>query len=216
MKSIIGASIMALLLVCLAVPGLVFAGAAGSTAEGSFKFALEDGEIRFVEFKAAQEGDGQAFGEMTFTDPTAVPVDNPDDTEKPNSPGVLVRAKFDCMDTVKNTAVIGGEIFESNVPNTIGLRVLLVVEDNGTEGEKDRVSWGIFQLPPKGWVPSDAELDDDKGAFLTWWATDAEVKEDVGFPMPQNKLVACKSFPVAAFDFPEIKYAGGDLQVNTR
>ncbi len=32
MKSIIGAFIMALLFVCLAVPGLVFAGAEGSTA----------------------------------------------------------------------------------------------------------------------------------------------------------------------------------------
>ena len=82
MKSIIGASIMALLLVCLAVPGLVLAGAEGSTAEGSFKFALEDGEIRFVEFKAQQEGEGQAVGEMTFSDPAAIPVPDPDDPEK--------------------------------------------------------------------------------------------------------------------------------------
>ena len=215
MKSFIGVSIFALLLVCLAVPGLVLAGAEGSTAEGSFKFALEDGEIRFVEFKAQQEGD-KAVGEMTFSDPVAIPVSDPDDPEKQGTPGVLVRAKFDCMDTVKNTAVIGGEIFESNVPGTIGLRVLLVVEDNGTEGAKDRVSWGIFQLPAKGWTPSDAELEDDKGAGLTWWATDAERKDDIGIPMPPNKLVACKSLPLAAVEFPEIKYAGGDLQVTSR
>ena len=216
MKSIIGASIMALLLVCLAVPGLVFAGAEGSTAAGSFKFAMEDGEIRFVEFKAEGGAEGQAIGEMTFSDPVAIPVPNPDDPGKEGSKGVLVRAKFDCMDTVKNTAVIGGEIFESNVPEVIGLRVLLVVEDNGVEGERDRVAWGIYQLPPKGWVPSDAELDDDKGAFLTWWATDSERKDDVGIPMPPNKLVACKSFSLASHDFPEIKYAGGDLQVQQR
>ena len=216
MKRIIGASVTALLLVCLALPGLVSAGAEGSTAAGSFKFALEDGEVRFVEFKAEGQAEGQAVGEMTFSDPTAVPVDNPDDAEKPGSPGVLIRAKFDCMDTVKNTAVISGEIFESNVPNVIGLRVMLVVEDNGVEGEKDRVSWGIFQLPPKGWIPSDAELEDDKGAFLTWWATDAERRDDVGIPMPPNRLVACKSFPLASIDFPEIKYAGGDLQVQER
>ncbi|HJU92284.1 MAG TPA: hypothetical protein VJ656_05035 [Pyrinomonadaceae bacterium] len=216
MKSIIGASVMALLLVCLAVPGLVFAGAEGSAAAGSFKFALQDGEIRFVEFKAEAQGDGQASGEMTLSDPVAVPVGDPDDPEKPKSEGVIVRARFDCMDTVKNTAVIGGEIFESNVPDVIGMRVLLVVEDNGTEGEKDRVSWGIYQLPPKGWVPTDAELDDDKGAFLTWWATDAERRDDVGIPMPPNKLVVCKSFPLASYDFPEIKYAGGDLLVQQR
>lgn len=215
MKSIIGASIMALLLVCLAVPGLVLAGAEGSTAAGSFKFALEDGEIRFVEFKAEAGGDGQAVGEMTFSDPVAIPVPDPDNPEKPKTEGVLVRAKFDCMDTVKNTAVIGGEIFESNVPEAIGLRVLLVVEDNGVEGAKDRVAWGIYQLPGK-WVPTDAELDDDKGASLTWWATDFERRDDVGIPMPPNKLVACKSFAVAAHDFPEIKYAGGDLQVQQR
>ena len=215
MKSIIGASVMALLLVCVIVPGLVSADTEGSTAEGSFKFALEDGEVRFVEFKAEELAEGQAAGEMTFSDPVAIPVDNPDDSEKPGSPGVLVRAKFDCMDTVKNTAVIGGTIFESNVPNAIGLRVLLVVEDNGVEGEKDRVSWGIFQLPGK-WVPTDAELEDDKGAFLTWWATDAERKDDVGIPMPPNKLVACKSFPLGGIEFPEIKYAGGDLLVQDR
>ena len=215
MKRIIGASIMALLLVGLAIPSFVLAGPEASTAEGSFKFALQDGEIRFVEFKAAQEGE-RAVGEMIFSDPAAIPVPDPDNPEKPRSEGVLVRAKFDCMDTVKNTAVIGGEIFESNVPDVIGLRVLLVVEDNGVDGAKDRVSWGIYQLPPKGWVPSDAELDDDKGAFLTWWATDAERRDDVGIPMPPNKLVTCKSFPLGSHEFPEIKYAGGDLQVQQR
>ena len=215
MKSFIGASVMALLLVCLAVPGLVLAGPQGSlTAAGSFKFALQDGEIRFVEFKAQQEGEG-AVGEMTFSDPVAIPVPDPDNPEKEGTKGVLVRAKFDCMDTVKNTAVIGGEIFESNVPETIGLRVLLVVEDNGVEGEKDRVSWGIYQLPGK-WIPTDAELEDDKGAHLTWWATDAERRDDVGIPMPPNRLVTCKSFALASHEFPEIKYAGGDLQVQQR
>lgn len=215
MKSIIGASIMALSLVCLALPGLVLAGAEGSTAEGSFKFALEDGEIKFVEFKAQEGSDGQAAGDMTFSDPSAVIDEDPDDPEKPKSQGVLVRARFDCMDTVGNTAVIGGEIYESNVPGSIGMRVLLVVEDNGVEGEKDRVSWGLFQPPAKGWVPSDAELEDDKGASLTWWATDSERREDVGIPMPPNKLAACKNFPLASIDFPEIKYGGGDLLVKS-
>jgi hypothetical protein len=216
MNSIIGASVMALLLVCLALPGLVLAGAEGSTASGSFKFALQDGEIRFVEFKAAEQGDGQATGEMTLSDPAAIPIEDPDNPEKPKSEGVLVRAKFDCMGTVKNTAVIGGEIFESNVPTAIGLRVLLVVEDNGIEGERDRVSWGIYQPPPTGWIPTDAERDDDKGASLTWWATDFERRDDVGIPMPPGALVACKTFPVGSYDFPQIKYAGGDLQVSSQ
>ena len=217
MKNIIGAFIMAVLAVCIALPNLVFADAEGDAAVGSFKFSLDDGETRFVEFKATELSEGKAEGEMTLSDPAAIPVDDPDNPERPKSPGVLVRAKFDCMDTSQNTAVIGGEIFESNVPSAIGQRVLLVIEDNGVEGEKDRLTWGIYQAPPaKPWVPTDAERDDDRGAFLTWIATDFERKDDVGIPMPPGKLVQCKTFPGASYDFPEIKYAGGDLQVQTR
>ena len=119
------------------------------------------------------------------------------------------------METSENTAIMGGEIFDSNVPNAIGQRVLLVVQDNGIDGEKDRLTWGLYQ-PPTKWVPVDAERPDDRGAFLQWLATDFERKDDVGIPMPPNKLVQCKTFPGAAYDFPEIKYAGGDLQVQDR
>jgi hypothetical protein len=216
MKIIIGGFIMAVMAVCLALPNSVFAGAEGATASGSFKFLLDDGETRFVEFKASELADGAGSGEMTLSDPAAIPVDNPDDSEKRAEPGVIVRAKFDCMETSKNVAIMGGEIFDSNVPANIGQRVLLVVEDNGVEGEKDRLTWGIYQQPAKGWIPTDAERDDDKGASLTWWATDAERKDDVGFQMPQSKLVQCKTIPGSAHDFLEFKYAGGDLQVQTR
>ena len=216
MKNIIGAFIMAVLAVCIALPNLVFAGAEGSTAAGSFKFSLDDGETRFVEFKASELAEGVGEGEMTLSDPAAIPVADPDNPEK-ITPGVLVRAKFDCMETNKNTAVIGGEIYESNVPSAIGQRVLLVIEDNGVDGEKDRLTWGIYQAPnPKPWIPVDAEDPNDRGAFLTWTATDAERKDDVGIPMPPNPLVQCKTFPGASYDFPEIKYAGGDLQVTAR
>jgi hypothetical protein len=215
MKSIIGAFTMALLIVCLVFPGLVLAGAEGATATGSFKFALEDGETRYVEFKASELAVGQGSGVMTLSDPTTIPVDDPDNPEKSQTAGMIVRAKIDCMDTGKNTAIMGGEIFESNVPSVIGQRVLLVVEDNGTEGEKDKLTWGVYQLPGK-WTPTDAELEDDKGASLTWLATDAESKEDAGIQMPLNKLVQCKFFPGSAYDFPEIKYAGGDLEVHSK
>jgi hypothetical protein len=89
--------------------------------------------------------------------------------------------------------------------------VLLVVEDNGLE--KDRLTWGIYQQPATGWIPSDAELKEDNGASLKWIATDAELKDDVGIQMPMSKVVACQSFPLSSYDFPEIKAAGGDLQV---
>ena len=216
MKNIIGAFIMAVLAVCIALPNLVFAGAEGSTASGSFKFSLDDGETRFVEFKASELAEGAGEGEMTLSDPAAIPVADPDNPEEKTTPGVLVRAKFDCMETVKNQAIIGGEIFDSNVPANIGQRILLVIEDNGVEGVKDRITYGIYQQPAKGWTPVDAEDPNDKGASLTWWATDAERKDDVGFQMPQGKLVQCKSIPAAAHDFFDFKYGGGDLQVTSR
>ena len=215
MKNIIGAFIMAVLAVCIALPNLVFAGAEGSTASGSFKFSLDDGETRFVEFKASELAEGVGEGEMTLSDPAAIPVADPDNPEK-ITPGVLVRAKFDCMATSKNQAIIGGEIFDSNVPANIGQRILLVIEDNGVEGVKDRITYGIYQQPATGWTPVDAEDPNDKGASLTWWATDAERKDDVGFQMPQSKLVQCKSIPAAAHDFFDFKYGGGDLQVTSR
>ena len=81
MKNIIGAFIMALLAVCVALPNLVFADAAGDAAAGSYKFLLEDGETRFVEFKANELADGQAEGEMTLSDAAAIPVDDPDNPE---------------------------------------------------------------------------------------------------------------------------------------
>ena len=215
MKNIIGAFMLVLMAVCLALPNLVFAGAEGSTASGSFKFSLDDGETRFVEFKASELAEGVGEGEMTLSDPAAIPVADPDNPEK-ITPGVLVRAKFDCMETVKNQAIIGGEIFDSNVPANIGQRILLVIEDNGIEGEKDRITYGIYQQPATGWTPVDAEDPNDKGASLTWWATDAERKDDVGFQMPQSKLVQCKSIPASAHDFFDFKYGGGDLQVTSK
>jgi len=216
MKSIISAFVIALLLVCLALPNLVFADAEGDSASGSFKFALEDGEIRFVEFKASELANGQAAGDMTFSDPAVIPVEDPDSPGREQTPGLLVRAKLDCMETNRNTAVIGGEIYDSNVPSAIGQRILLLVEDNGVDGAKDQVAWGIYQQPATGWVPVDAERPDDRGAFLKWIATDFEQKDDVGIAMPLSKLVTCKSFPVASYEFPQFKYAGGDLQVTAK
>lgn len=212
MKSIIGAFVLTLFIVCLALPNLVRAGAEGSSATGSLKFVLEDGETRFVEFDAKEGTDGQATGEVTFSDPVATPIEDPDSSETPKNQGVIVKAKFDCMQVVENKAVIGGEIYDSNVKSNIGQRVLLVVEDNGLE--KDNFVWGIYQLPATGWVPKDAEVEDDKGAELKWIATDFERDDDKGIPSDISKVVTCKSFPLGAYEFPEIKAAGGDLKVS--
>ena len=214
MKSIIGAFVLTLFVVCLALPGLVFARAEGASATGILKFVLEDGETRFVEFDAKEGTERQATGEMTFSDPVAIPVEDPDSSETPKNQGVLVKARFDCMQVFENKAVIGGEIYDSNVKSNIGQRVLIVVEDNGLES--DKLVWGIYQQPATGWVPTDAELEDDKGASLKWIATDFEREDDKGIPSDISKIVTCKSFPLGAYEFPEIKAAGGDLKVSQR
>src|SRR6185295_8706147 len=169
MKSILGALVLTLFAVCLALPTLVSAGAEGSSATGSLKFVLEDGETRFVEFDAKEGTDGQATGEMTFSDPVAIPVEDPDSSETVKSEGVIVKARFDCMQVVDNKAVIGGEVYDSNVKSNVGLRVLLVVEDNGLE--KDNLIWGVYKSPETGWVPTDGELEEDKGVGLKLIAT---------------------------------------------
>ena len=211
MKSIIGAFIVALFIVCLALPNMVLAGAEGGSATGSFKFQLDDGATKFVEFTAKEATNGQAEGEMTFTDPSAITVLDPDDSSEKPGEGVLIKAKFDCMKITENRAVMGGEIFDSNVRNAIGLRVLLVIEDNGLD--KDRLTWGVYQQPGT-WVPTDAEVEDDKGASLVWLATDFERRDDVGVPSNLSKMVSCTTFPLSGYDFPEIKASGGDLALN--
>lgn len=214
MKSIIGAFVVAMLMASLVLPSLVLAGAEGTSATGAFKFVLEDGVTRMVEFSAREGAEGQTIGELTFSDPSAIPVENPDEQDRVITEGVLVKARFDCLQVSENRAVIGGEIYDSNVFSSIGRRVLLVIEDNGLE--RDRLTWGIFQQPPTGWEPKDAERDDDEGAKLKWIATDFERRDDVGIPSDLSKVVSCKSFPLESFEFPEIKSAGGDLQVQRR
>jgi hypothetical protein len=215
MKRIIFAALAAVLLITLASPALTLAGKDGPSASGNFQFALEDGQARFLEFNARVQNNGRTVGEMTFSDPAVVPVGDPDATPGSNTPGVLVRAQFDCLQITGNRAVMSGVISESNIASAVGLRVLLVVEDNGegVNGGNDKLTWGIFQPPSSGWVPQDAEREDDNGASLKWIATDFERPDDPGIPSNPSKIIGCESFSPAAFDFTEVKHGGGNIQV---
>jgi hypothetical protein len=218
MKCTICASIFLLVLVCLALPVLSFAGNDGPSATGSFEFALEDGQPKFLKFNARTQNNGRTVGEMTFTDPNASPGGDPDTPNAPNAPatGVSMRASFDCLRIDGNRAVMSGEIVESNILTAIGLRVQLVVEDNG-EGVNvpavDKLTWGVYQSSANTWIPNDAERDDDNGAFLTWIARDAERSDDVGVPSNQSKVIGCQSFPLSSYSFVDIKHGGGNVQV---
>ncbi|HEX3184995.1 MAG TPA: hypothetical protein VHQ94_09355 [Pyrinomonadaceae bacterium] len=216
MKSIACASLAALLLVSLALPSLTLASADGPSASGSFQFSLDDGQLRNLEFNARVQNNGRTIGEMTFSDQAAVPVPDPDDTTAINSPGAVMTAKFDCLQIEGNRAVMSGVISESNIANALGLRVLLVVEDNG-EGVNiptpDKLTWGVYQSSNTSWTPKDAERDDDNGASLKWIAKDAEREDDPGVPSNQSKEIGCKSFPLSSYSFVDIKHGGGNVQV---
>src|SRR6476661_5582366 len=126
MKRIIFAALAAVWLISLASPALTRAGKDGPSASGNFQFALEDGQDRFLEFNARAQNNGRTVGEMTFSDPSVVPVGDPDATPGSSTAGALVRAKFDCLQITGNRAVMSGVISESNILSAIGLRVLLV------------------------------------------------------------------------------------------
>lgn len=215
MKRIIFAALAAVLLISLASPALTLAGKDGPSASGNFQFALEDGQDRFLEFNARVQNNGRTVGEMTFSDPAVVPIGDPDATPGSSTAGALVRANFDCLQITGNRAVMSGVISESNIVSAVGLRVLLVVEDNGegVNADNDKLTWGIYQLPASGWVPQDAERDDDNGASLKWIATDFERPDDAGIPSHPSKIVGCQSFSVASYSFTDVKHGGGNVQV---
>jgi hypothetical protein len=216
MKSIAFASLLLFLFVCVALTPLTSAGNDGPSANGSFQFTLEDGAEKFLEFDAREQNKGSVVGEMSFTDPSATVVVDPDAPANGSATGASIRAKFDCLKITGNRAVMSGVIFESNVLNAIGLRVLLVVEDNGegtNQPNADKLTWGVYQNPAGGWIPKDAERDDDNGAGLTWIATDAERPDDPGIPSNQSKTIGCQSFPLSSYSFVDIAHGGGNVQV---
>ena len=215
MKRIIFAAVVALAVVTLTLPSLTFAGSDGPSASGNFQFSLDDGQDRFLEFNAREQNKGTVVGEMTFSDPSAVPVGDPDSSGNSGTPGALVRAKFDCLKITDNRAVMSGVISESNILNAVGLRVLLVVEDNGegVNAVNDKLTWGVYTSQATGWIPKDGERDDDNGASLVWVAKDFERPEDLGIPSNPSKIVGCESFSLAAYSFVDVAHGGGNIQV---
>jgi hypothetical protein len=79
--------------------------------------------------------------------------------------------------------------------------------------EPDRLTWGLYKPIDRNWTPSDAELKEDPGVGLRWWATDAERRDDVGYAMPLDDKVSIKSFPFASYLFVDTEDGVGDIVV---
>lgn len=190
---------------------------AGRSAQGTFQFTVGDGLVRYVSFNARIQNNNTVTGEMTYTDPSALPES---DTDNPNgaapTTGLSVKANFDCLVMDGNRAVMSGVIVDSNVGAALGRRVLLVVEDNGqgvNAPDLDKLTWGVYKPRAAGWTPSDAELENDIGATLRWTATDFERPDDVGLPSHPDPTIGCQSFPLSSYAFVDVQHGAGNIQV---
>lgn len=222
MKSIIRNSVLALALLGLsAASHTASAQTGGPSAAGSIKFESEEGLTKRLEFEASADKEGKATGRMVFSGPELIPDQDVDGAGDKGFSGKIedlsVEAEIDGMTVEGNRAVMSGFVTACAVSEFIGQRVLLVVEDNGDgSGEKlkDKVTWGFYKPTQTNWTPTDAELDKDDGALLTWLATDFERDDDVGIKMPKrNEEVSHQSFPLSSLDFFEAKYTEGGILV---
>jgi hypothetical protein len=217
-KSIFRTSILALALLSLPATHMAAVRAAAPSADGSFKFTMEDGLTKSIEFKAASNGDGTATGSMIFNGPVEISDQDVDGTGEKvfngSVPNLYIEAKFDGLLVEKNRAVMSGTVTESNLGDYIGQRVLLVVEDNGSDEKSlDKFTLGIYKPSAANWTPTDAELKEDNGAQLTWTATDAERKDDVGISSRRSTEITCQSFPLSSFSLDDVRSGEGIIQV---
>lgn len=205
-------SIVALLVLSLTAAS----SASAQTASGTYQFSFEDGQTKYLEFEARALSGGGATGQLMLSDEDALYYYDLDGSGAPEEryPGFYIRADIDGLVVNRNQAVMSATVRESNVPQLVGQRVLLTVEDNGENGAKpDQLTWGVYQPVRRDWTPSDAELKDDPGVGLTWTATDAERRDDPGIQMPRDESITVQSFPVSAYAFATIARGAGDIRV---
>jgi hypothetical protein len=216
MKRLGAASLSLLVLMALAAPR---GATAQSAASGTYRFMLEDGLVKALDFDAKTDERGSTTGTMSFYDPARIPdVDDPEDPKAGDTPPEFsIKASLDTMVVEKNRALLSGTIVSSTHRTYLGQWVQLVVEDNaGNPEATDRLTWTFCHQPPGGWIPSDAERDRDDGAFLSWWATDAERKDDVGIPSPNlipGEQKFCRVYPLSLYTFADVLKWDGDIIV---
>lgn len=214
MKNFICASIftLALLTGILSSP---MTASAQTSADGSFRYSLEDGLTKAIEFAARDNGDGTASGRITFSGPAEFPEQEEDAGFSGRLEDLQITAEIDGMAIDRNRAVMSGVVTGSTLSNYIGQRVLLIVEDNGDGIARagDKFSWGLYKPQEIRWIPADAELREDNGWSMTWIATDAEQREDEGIQITREWVRNCQSFPLSSYDFVDVTEGEGNIQV---
>lgn len=211
------ASLLVLCMVFLASPLIV--NAQPGAANGRYNFIMEDELAKYFEFDARTDERGNTTGYMQFTDEAKVLFQDVDGTgeKSPDEPvPFYMTADLDAMTIEKNRALISGVVRDSSYPSYVGKWIQLVIEDNDGIEVPDKFVWSFCQPEQGGWVPEDSEVPGDRGAYMSWWATDAERKDDVGIPsvnlIPGN-LKGCRSFPLRAYEFATILKGDGIIQI---
>jgi hypothetical protein len=212
----LSATLLVLCLVFLASPSLVSAQV--GAANGTYKFIMEDELTKYLEFDARTDDRGNTTGYMVFTDEAKILFQDVDGTGEPldESMPFSMKAELDAMTIEKNRAVISGVVRESSLRSYVGKYVQLVIEDNDGVEVADKFVWSFCQPEPGGWIPQDAEVPGDRGAFMSWWATDAERKDDVGIPSPDlipGNLKSCRAYPLRAYEFATFLKGDGAITI---
>lgn len=194
--------------------------AAAQTASGNYRFTLADDLLRSLEFDARTDERGTTTGRMIFNDESRI-ADKDDDGDPDPRPGdgfaIGFAADFDSMTVEKNRAVMSGTVIDSTHRSYLGRWIQLVVEDNGIDPRRpDRLVWTLCRPEQGGWIPSDYEQPGDSGAYMKWWATDAERKDDAGIPSKNlipGERRGCEVFVLTSYDWAAIKKFEGDITV---
>jgi hypothetical protein len=209
------ASLVALTLLALAAPPPAGARVGDPLARGSYRFSLGDRYTKYVEFDAQTLPRGGATGQMFLSDEAPLTFQDTDGEGTPERTyeGFYLSASFDQMVVVGNQAVMSGDVRDSSIPDLIGQRVLLTVEDNGDNSrEPDKLTWGVYR--PKGsWEVSDGEWENDPGVGMTWEASDGERREDTPIMMPRERRIDTDTFLLSAFVFVNAEDGTGDIFV---
>lgn len=192
----------------------------GPSASGSYRFELDDNLAKSVEFTATADERGGATGEMTFRDEARISEPDLDGVggHQGDPPSEFyLTATLNSLTVENNRAVMGGTITASSIQSYVGRWVQLVVEDNGDGRESpDKLSWRVCRPEEGGWVPADAEVRDDEGAYWRWWATDAELRDDAGIEsrniIPGNRT-GCEVLPLSSYQFADVRNGEGQIQV---
>ncbi|HEX8286141.1 MAG TPA: hypothetical protein VF588_22465 [Pyrinomonadaceae bacterium] len=205
----------ALSLGALAAPLAAGARAGDPSARGSYRFTLSDGYAKYVEFDAQGLEGGGATGSLFLSDEAPLTYQDADGEglREETYRGFYISASFDGMTVVGNQAVMSGDVRDSSIPDLIGQRVLLTVEDSGENSrEPDKLTWGVYR-PAGRWEVSDAEWENDPGAGTRWEASDNERRDDTPIIVPREPKIDAATFMLSAFVFVDSEDGAGDILV---